>query len=106
MCRAAAFFVASGATDRGVAALDAVLAAFGEHLPSSSGRALAGLLWNRARLRLRGLAWSASHGDARALTRVAVLDGVATAFAMLDPVGGADYQVRALMAALDSGDAK
>src|SRR5262249_36535702 len=67
--------------------------------------ALAGLLWQRTRLRLRGLAWREATG--RALESGARLDTfhtVGTTFGTIDPVCGAAYQARALLLALDLGD--
>jgi hypothetical protein len=56
--RAAEQFLISGHIERGLEALGSVLDHFDVALPATPRRALASLLWNRAKLRLRGRRWT------------------------------------------------
>jgi tRNA A-37 threonylcarbamoyl transferase component Bud32 len=108
-CRrlAAEHLLLSGYLDRGMEALRAVLAENGESLPATPARAIASLLWQRIKLRLRGLKFT-PHDESEIspseLTRFEVYKAVGFGLAFLDTVRGADYQLRALLMALRSGE--
>src|SRR5205823_1035307 len=64
--RAASQLLRTGHVDRGLALLDDVLRELGMTMPATPRRALASLLWHRARLRVRGLDFA--RRDARELS--------------------------------------
>ena len=108
-CRrlAAEHLLLSGHLDRGLEALGAVLAETGESLPSTPARAIASLLWQRIKLRVRGLKFTPhdeSEISPRDLTRLEVYKAVGFGLALIDSVRGADYQIRALLMALRTGE--
>jgi hypothetical protein len=108
-CRIAAAeqLLVSGHTERGLDAVREVLAEVGVALPRTSRAALISLLWNRAKLRLRGLGWTARDANqvaASDLKRIDVHRAAANGLAMVDPVRGADFQVRGLLLALGAGE--
>ncbi|HEY7955354.1 MAG TPA: serine/threonine-protein kinase PknK, partial [Polyangia bacterium] len=105
--RAAEQLLRSGHVDDGLRALRAVLATVGLHLPATPRRALASLLYRRARLRLRGLSFrprDASEVAAEELTRIDVCWSVAAGLAMVDTIRGSDFQTLHLQLALDAGE--
>jgi tRNA A-37 threonylcarbamoyl transferase component Bud32 len=105
--RAAEQLLASGHIDRGLKALAAVLAEVGLRLPSSPRRALVSLLWQRTKLRLRGLTWKAKDEGqiaAQELTQLDIYRTVAVGLAMVDNIRGADFQARGLLLALRTGE--
>jgi serine/threonine protein kinase len=105
--RAAEQLLLSGHFDDGMAALRTVLAAIGMELPATPARALASLLWHRARLRLRGLGFrerDESQVSAEELTRSDVSWSVSAGLALIDNVRGADFQCRNLLQALGNGE--
>src|SRR5688572_7148379 len=90
-----------------MAVLDTVLAAIGTRLPATPRRALASLLWNRARLRLRGLRYrerDASQIASAELSRADISSAVAAGLSIIDNVRGADFQTRNLLIALGHGE--
>jgi hypothetical protein len=108
-CRrlAAEHLLLSGHLDRGMQTLSDVLSEIGESLPLTPARALASLLWRRIKLRLRGLRYTPhdeSEIPARELMRLEVYKAVGFGLAFADYVRGADYQIRALMLALRTGE--
>jgi hypothetical protein len=105
--RAARHLLLNGHFESGMKALEELLADQGLALPSTPRRALASLLWQRARLRVRGMRWSERHAREIAdadLARVDVLLDVGEALGMFDSVRGADFQVRGLVRALALGE--
>jgi serine/threonine protein kinase len=105
--RAAEQLLMSGHIERGLATLDAVLAEIGVKLPSSPRAALISLLWQRAKLGLRGLRWKArdeSEIASRDLMRLDVYWAVSLGLGMVDSIRGADFQVRCLLLALRTGE--
>ncbi|APR85069.1 large transcriptional regulator [Minicystis rosea] len=104
--RAADQLLRAGLADEGLAAARAVLDAVDLPLPQSSARALASLLYRRARLSLRGL-------DVEARTRAASPDdrarldtiwSIADRIRTIDLVRGADLHTVHALRALDAGD--
>jgi hypothetical protein len=105
--RAAEQLLGYGHLERGREILEGVLHEIGERLPATSGRALASLVWQRARLRLRGTGWTpcdASEVPARRLAEIDVCQTVAIGLGMIDSVRGAAFQSRGLYLALGAGE--
>jgi len=105
--RAAEELLLSGHFDDGLIALDGVLRTMGMSLPSTPRRALASLLFNRARLRLRGLHFreqDVSQLSAEELTRCDVSWSAAAGLSIIDNIRGADFQCRNLLRALHNGE--
>jgi hypothetical protein len=105
--RAAEQLLGSGYIERGLGTLEAVLSDIGERLPPTPRRALASLLWHRARLRLRGRRWKErdpSQIAAQELTKLDVYKAVAIGMGMADAIRGADFQARGLLLALRTGE--
>lgn len=97
----------SGHIDDGMAALKRVLAAVGLRLPATPRAALLGLLWRRARLRLRGLTFKPTDQSQivpSALQRIDVCWSVATVLGMVDTVRGNYFQTVHLWLALRAGE--
>jgi hypothetical protein len=90
-----------------MSALREVLAAVGMKLPATPARALASLLLNRARLRLRGLEFrerDAAQVPRELLTRVDVSWAASTGLSQIDPIVATDFQSRNVRQALDAGE--
>ncbi len=99
--------LSSGHIERGIDAVRALLSEIGVSFPESQGSVIFSLLWNRARLRLRGLGWKERHPREIAdseLTRLDVYKGVAQGLGLVDTVRGMDFQVRGLLLALEIGE--
>jgi hypothetical protein len=96
-----------GHVERGFRVLSTVLRDAGLKLPASPGQAFCSLLWQRLRLRSRGLRWERRELSDVAppdLRRLDVYATVATSLAMVDNIRGADFQARALLLALRVGE--
>ena len=107
--QAAYQFCISGHVDEGRAALAAVLRDAGFWLPNNPRAALVSLLWNRARLWLRGDRYQQRAEKDVAPAELARLDAAWTAAAglsMFDVVAGADFQTRGCLLALRAGEPK
>jgi hypothetical protein len=105
--RAAEQLLRSGHVAAGLEALRTVLGAVGMELAETPARALSSLLWRRARLRVRGLAFKErSEGQlpAETLTRIDTCWSVAAGLSMVDLIRSADFQARHLLLALDAGE--
>ncbi|MDB4970453.1 MAG: Serine/threonine-protein kinase PknA [Myxococcales bacterium] len=105
--RAAEQFLRGGHVDLGLAAVRNVLSAVGMSMPESPTGALASLLWNRARLRLRGLGFQprpASEVPTLLLARLDTSLSIAVGMGLVDTIRGADYQTRSLLLALRAGE--
>ncbi len=97
----------SGHIDEGLAAMREVLPTYGIELPSSPGRAFAGLLWRRARLGVRGLRFVERNEQdvpREVLERVDGYYSASAGVSMLNPIVGAHLQTAGLMHALDAGE--
>ena len=84
-----------------------VLAVTGMQLARTPARALASWLWNRSKLRLRGLAFrerDVTQVSARELTQIDTCWSAAVGLGMVDNIRGADYQTRSLLLALRAGE--
>jgi eukaryotic-like serine/threonine-protein kinase len=105
--RVAEQLLRSGRIDPGMQAVREVLDAVGLTLPRTPRRALVSLLWNRARLRLRGLSFherAPSEVPAALLTRIDICWSMAGVLAMVDTIRGANFQTIHLRLALKAGD--
>jgi len=103
--RAGEQLLRSGRIDEGVDTLSDVLAALGMKLASSPTSALASLLWNRARLRLRGLGHTLRSDVPRELlARIDCAHAAALGLGIVDVVRGADFQTRTALLALRAGE--
>lgn len=104
---AAYHFCASGHIARGRREFEGLLARMGMHLPKSPRRAIASCLWNRLRIRCRGLGYRPRNEDelpGRTLAEVDVSWSVSVGLTMIDTIHAADYQSRNLLLALRAGE--
>ena len=105
--RAAENFLRSGYVDEGLRTLRDVVAARGLHIPKTPERALAALLFRRAELRLRGLAFTprpAREVPAERLARIDLCWSAALGLALVDAVRGANFQTQNLLLSLQAGE--
>ena len=105
--KAAENFLRSGYVDEGMRALRGVVAARGLEIPKTPGRALAALLFRRAQLRLRGLAFTERPEreiPAAQLAKIDVACSAALGLALVDMVRGAGFQTQSLLLSLDAGE--
>jgi tetratricopeptide (TPR) repeat protein len=105
--RAAEQLLRSGHIDEGLEALGQVLRAVGLHLPRTAGRALAGLLWRRFLVWLRGIrfrACDASRLDPAALVRMDVCWSAGATLGLVDYIRASYFQTRFLLFALGAGE--
>ncbi|MCG8420437.1 MAG: protein kinase [Proteobacteria bacterium] len=105
--RAAEQLLFSGDIDQGVRTLEQVLAPLGVRLAATPKRALLSLLWQRARLRLRGLGFterSESEIAPDQWVRLDVYKTVTMGLGMVDNIRAADFQSRHLRLALELGE--
>jgi serine/threonine protein kinase/tetratricopeptide (TPR) repeat protein len=103
--RAGEQLLRSGRIDEGVDTLSDVLAALGLRLASSPTSALVSLVWNRARLRLRGLRHTLRTDVPREqLARIDCAHAAALGLGIVDVVRGADFQTRTALLALRAGE--
>ncbi len=105
--QAAEQWINTGHLDKGMDVLRASLAEIGEPLAAGPRRALARVLWNRTRIRLRGLHHRPrmeSQVSPEALRRLDVLRTVAHGLAMVNFIRGADFNGRFLLQALRTGE--
>jgi len=105
--RAAEQLLVAGYIERGTGVVRSVLREIGLDLPSTNWRAIASLLWNRFRLRLRGLRFKTRNENEIApmdLARLDVFGAVATGLTIVDNIRAADFIARYLRRALDLGE--
>ncbi len=105
--RAAWVFLAGGYFDQGLAELRSVLHAVGLEMAGSTWGAILSLLWQRLRLRLRGLDFrprSAAQIPEQELLRIDTCYSAAAGLAIDDTVRGLDFQTRHLRFALNAGE--
>lgn len=104
--RAADHLLRSGHLEQGTAVLADVLHDSRDVL-LSQWRSLLSTLWQRFRLKRRGLGWSpegAGSTDQRLLARIDAYHAVGVSLALIDPVRGSAFQARALRLALTAGE--
>jgi eukaryotic-like serine/threonine-protein kinase len=105
--RAASQYLRTGCMEAGLSVLTQILGELGERVPATPRRALASLVWNRARLRLRRHERPAVEAMRIAPSELLRLDALwtaATDLGMVDLVAGADFATRQLLLALDLGE--
>jgi hypothetical protein len=105
--RAAEQLLRSGHIDEGLDVMRDVLAAVGLRVPRTPRLAVASLLWNKARLVVRGKGFTvrpAERVPAADLRRVDVCFSVTLGLSMVDVLRAADFQSRTLRLALDAGE--
>ena len=105
--RAAEQFLIGGHVDRGMNVIRTVLRVLNLRLAAHPLLAFASLLWRRARVRTRGLAFVArdpDHIPAETLLRIDTCWSVTTGLAMVDSVRAAEINSRHLLLALDAGE--
>jgi serine/threonine protein kinase len=104
--RAADQLLRAGHIDRGVEHVRRVLERVGMALPTTPGRALASVLYRRARVRMRGLRFRerpANDIPAADLARVDICWSLAS-LGLIDTIRGADFGARQLLLALNLGE--
>ncbi|MBI4508668.1 MAG: protein kinase [Deltaproteobacteria bacterium] len=104
---AASQLLTSGHIERGLNAMTAILADIGVKPPGTPLRSLMSLIWQRAKLRVRGIGWrerDPSDISARTLTQIDIFLSVATGFSHVDPILGTAFQTRGLLLALRAGE--
>jgi tetratricopeptide (TPR) repeat protein len=97
----------AGHVDAGLRLIRDVLDAVGLTLPTTPNRAVAGILYGKARLAARGLRAAeraSGAGSQAALTRIDVCWGVVTGLARIDNIRSAYFQPIHLRLALDAGE--
>jgi serine/threonine protein kinase len=105
--RAAELLLVSGHIDEGVGVLEEVLSHIHMRLAPTPQRALASLLWQRARARMRGLRFverEAARLSESELLKIDASWSVAVGLSLVDTVRAADFQTRNLLLALDGGE--
>jgi tetratricopeptide (TPR) repeat protein len=105
--RAAEHLLLSGHIDEGMAVLDQVLGAVGMRLPPTPRHAQLLVLWNRARLRLRGLGFEQrdeSQIAAKDLQLIDVCWSASIGLSAVDTIRGQAFTSRHIRLALDMGE--
>jgi predicted Ser/Thr protein kinase len=105
--QAAEQMIMVGDLERGLESLVELHADVGVAMPATQKRALASVVWRRARLRLRGLEWKerrATEIAPETLLRVDVLKAASHSLALVDNIRAADFNVRLLLDALTIGE--
>ena len=108
-CRrlAAEQLLTSGRVQQGLEVLDKVLADIGTPLPRTPTATIAALLWERFRLRMRGLGWkprSVNQVSREAMIHLDAHRSASHGLSMVDNIRGALFNTRHLRMALDGGD--
>jgi serine/threonine protein kinase len=104
---AAEMLLVAGHIERGLEEMRLVLLEVGIAMPRTLQRALGSLLWHRARLRLRGLRFTARGADRippRERQELDVYKSLLMGLNFVDPIRGADSVARGLLGALRVGD--
>jgi hypothetical protein len=105
--RGADQYLKGGHLREGIETLRSVLEPMGLRIAPSPRRALIGLLFGRARLRLRGLSHrecNPSEIDPKELTRIDACRSASVGLSMVDIIQGADFQARHTLLALRAGE--
>lgn len=96
-----------GHVDEGLELLERVLARIGVTVATSPSRAVASLLTQRARVRLRGYQYkprSSAELSRDVLMRLDSLWSAALGLVQIDPIRASDFQTRHLLLALETGE--
>ncbi len=104
---AAEQWLRSGRVDEGMQQLAAVCEAIGLRFPADPRLALAGLVYQRARIRVRGMEFierPASHIDPRLLLRIDTTWTAATGLQQANVIVGQYFQAQHLLLALEAGE--
>jgi hypothetical protein len=105
--RSAEQLLRSGHVELGMLVVQEVLATLGARLPRSTVGSLLSLLWQRLRLRMRGLGFRVrepSRLPAHLLIEADVCNAISQGLAMIDTVRGAYFSTRFVGLALDLGE--
>src|SRR5688572_8736492 len=105
--RGAEQFLIGGHIDRGLELIHTMLGNMGMRVPPSPRAALLPLLWRRARLRWRGLAFvprTAADIDADTLLRLDTCWSATTGLLLVDMICAVAFSARHLLIALEAGD--
>jgi serine/threonine protein kinase len=105
--RAAEQQLRSGQIDAGFDTIRSVLGAIGMSLAPTPRRALLAMLWQRLKIRLRGLSFverDVSEISPEELMRIDTCWSVAMGLGIVDNIRGADFQGRHLLLALNAGE--
>ena len=105
--RAAELLLASGHIDQGVKTLDEVLRHTRMKLAKTPRRALMSLVYQRARVKLRGLSYTPRTPGETPQSQLLKIDScwsVALGLSLVDPIRAADFQTRNLLLSLECGD--
>jgi hypothetical protein len=105
--KAAEHWLRSGHIDQGMRQLSTLLSAVGAGFEKTKLQRVASLLFERARLSVRGYRFkprAARQISARELTTIDVFWSVGSLVGLVDFVPGADFQTRAVRAALKAGE--
>ncbi len=105
--RAAEQFLIGGHMDRGLDLIRTMLAGMGMGLPNSALSALVSLLWQRARIRWRGLHFvtrAAGEIDAETLLRADTCWSATTGLLLVDMISACSFSARHLLMALEAGE--
>jgi hypothetical protein len=105
--RATEQLLMSGHLDEGLANLREVLGNVGMKMPATPTQALVSLLWNRMRLRVRGMRFrerDMSQVPAEELTRLDISWSASTGLSQIDPIVATDFQSQNVRQALDTGE--
>lgn len=105
--RSAEQLLRSGHVEHGLVAVQEVLGSLGMSLPRTTLGALIGLLWQRFRLRMRGLGFRVQERNevsSDALIQVDVCNAMSQGLAMADTVRGAYFNTRFVSLALALGE--
>jgi serine/threonine protein kinase len=103
--RAAEQFLRSGHVDEALPAVERVLADVGLRIPATPGLSLASLLFQRAKLKFRGLGFAERREvPVDELRKIDVCWALGNGMGGLDVIRGADFQARHLLLALRAGE--
>ncbi len=105
--RAAEQLLRSGHVEHGLRVVHEVLASLGMRLPRSTAGTFIALLWQRLRLRCRGLGFPVRKLDdvpVEAIIQADVCNAISQGLAMIDTVRGAYFSTRFVRMALDMGE--
>jgi serine/threonine protein kinase len=105
--RCAEQLLRSGHVELGLHVVEEVLATLGARLPRSTVGSLLSLLWQRLRLRMRGLGFRVQEPSclpAHALIEADVCNAISQGLAMIDTVRGAYFSTRFVGLALNLGE--